>query len=92
MGGSGLYGDPVATTDGAGRIHVVATTPKSVMTWTQPKPGTPLPTRPEQSRLPATTASGLSTCADGDGVRVFFRKPDSGAVQTACSTAPRGRS
>ncbi|MER6392514.1 PIG-L family deacetylase [Streptomyces sp. NPDC059382] len=83
LGGTGLHGDPAATTDSAGRIHVVAATPKTVLTWAQPKPGTPLPAKPEQSGLPATTVSGLSVCPDGDGVRVFFRKPDSGAVQSA---------
>ncbi|WP_330294351.1 PIG-L family deacetylase [Streptomyces sp. NBC_00503] len=83
LGGTGLHGDPAATTDRAGRIHVLAATPESVLTWAQAKPGAPLPARPQQSGLPATTVGGLSACADGDGVRVFFRKPDSGAVQTA---------
>ncbi|MER5564052.1 PIG-L family deacetylase [Streptomyces sp. NPDC002506] len=83
LGGSGLHGDPVATTDEAGRTHVVATTARSVWTWTQPEPGAALPTRPAATGLPATAASGLSACPDGDRVRVFFRKPDSGAVQTA---------
>ncbi|MCY0958054.1 PIG-L family deacetylase [Streptomyces sp. H27-H5] len=83
LGGTGLHGDPAATTDSAGRIHVVAATPKSVLTWAQSTPGAPLSARPRQSGLPATTVSGLSARADGDGVRVFFRKPDSGAVQTA---------
>ncbi|MEU9799590.1 PIG-L family deacetylase [Streptomyces sp. NPDC051000] len=83
LGGAGLHGDPAATTDHAGRVHVVAATPKSVLTWAQAKPGAPLPVRPQPSGLPATTVSGLSVCADDDGVRVFFRKPDSGAVQTA---------
>ncbi|WP_438297422.1 PIG-L family deacetylase [Streptomyces sp. HUAS TT7] len=83
LGGSGLHGDPVATTDRAGRVHVVAVTRSSVLAWSQPKPGTDVPARPAKSGLPATTAAGLSACADGDGIRVFFRKPDSGAVQTA---------
>lgn len=86
-GGTGLHGDPSATTDRAGRVHVLAATSKSVLVWAQATPGAPLSNRPRESGLPATTVSGLSACADGDGdgdgIRVFFRKPDSGAVQTA---------
>lgn len=83
LDGSGLHGDPVATTDSGGCVHVVVATAESVLTWAQPKPGAAMPKRPTPSGLPASTVAGLSVCADGDGIRVFFRKPDSGAVQTA---------
>lgn len=83
IGGTGLHGDPAAATDRAGRVHVLAATPKSVLVWAQATPGAPFSNRPQESGLPATTVSGLTARADGDGIRVFFRKPDSGAVQTA---------
>ncbi|MFG2750359.1 PIG-L family deacetylase [Streptomyces xanthophaeus] len=85
LGGADLQGDPVAVTDAAGLRHVYATTSKSVLAWIQPAPGAPLSgSRP--TGLPATTVP-LSACPDGTGVRLYFRRPDSGVVRTALVTA-----
>ncbi|MFD9030605.1 PIG-L family deacetylase [Streptomyces sp. NPDC059567] len=83
LGGDGLFGDPVATTDGAGRIHAFAGTPKTVLTWSQQRPGAPL-SEPRRTGLPATTlALSASPVPDGQGVRLWFRKPASGDLRTA---------
>ncbi|MET7615383.1 PIG-L family deacetylase [Streptomyces sp. NPDC005408] len=80
-GGRNLHGDPVAATDASGRQYVFLSTPASVVSWTQPKPGAPL-TGPAATGLPPTTLT-LSTGRDGDGVRLWFRKPVAGDVRTA---------
>ncbi|MEV6393837.1 PIG-L family deacetylase [Streptomyces sp. NPDC051907] len=79
-GGKELHGDPVAATDRSGRQYVFAGTPTSVVAWTQAKAGAAL-SGPTATGLPPTTLA-LSTSADGDGVRLWFRKPDSGEVRT----------
>ncbi|MEE1751319.1 PIG-L family deacetylase [Streptomyces sp. SP18CS02] len=80
-GGTGLHGDPVAATDATGRGYVFAGTPKTVLAWTQTAAGRPV-TGPTKTGLPPTTLA-LSASPDGDGVRLWFRKPDSGDVRTA---------
>ncbi|MFE5970034.1 PIG-L family deacetylase [Streptomyces sp. NPDC056463] len=78
-----VYGDPVATTDAAGRVHVFAGTASTVLTWSQPRPGAPLG-GPRPTGLPATTlALNASPSPDGLGVRLWFRKPASGDLRTA---------
>lgn len=84
IGGANLHGDPAVATDKAGRVHVFAATPKSVLTWSQPKPGAALK-GPVRTGLPATTMP-LTARADGAGVRLYFRKTDSGDVRTALIT------
>ncbi|MEW2416463.1 PIG-L family deacetylase [Streptomyces sp. NPDC046866] len=85
LGGAGLLGDPVTATDAAGRRHVYAATAATVLTWLQPAPdapyGDPVPTG-----LPATTGA-LSASPQGDGVRLYFRRPGTGAVGTSLSGA-----
>ncbi|MFJ3584097.1 PIG-L family deacetylase [Streptomyces sp. NPDC090127] len=78
-----LYGDPVATTDAAGRVHVFAGTAKTVLTWSQTRPGAPLgAARP--TGLPTTTlALNAGPSPDGDGIRLWFRKPASADLRTA---------
>ncbi|MFG2390341.1 PIG-L family deacetylase [Streptomyces lavendulae] len=88
LGGEDLQSDPVTLTDAAGRRHVYATSTKSVLAWTQPSPGAPL-TGPHPTALPATTVP-LSAARDGAGVRLYFRRPDSGVVRTALVTAGPG--
>ncbi|MDX3536203.1 PIG-L family deacetylase [Streptomyces sp. MB09-01] len=85
LGGEDLQGDPVTAVDAAGRRHVYATTTKSVLAWTQPAPGSAL-AGPSPTGLPATTVP-LSASPDGAGVRLYFRRPDSGVVRTALVTA-----
>ncbi|MEU7602046.1 PIG-L family deacetylase [Streptomyces sp. NPDC040724] len=85
LGGEDLQGDPVTAVDTAGRRHVYATTTKSVLAWTQPAPGSAL-AGPSPTGLPATTVP-LSASPDGAGVRLYFRRPDSGVVRTALVTA-----
>ncbi|MFD3947030.1 PIG-L family deacetylase [Streptomyces sp. NPDC058579] len=88
---SPVYSDPVATTDAAGRIHVFAGTAKTVLTWSQPRPGAPL-SGPRTTGLPATTlALNASPSPTGDGVRLWFRKPASGDVRTADFPGTGGR-
>ncbi|WP_412078160.1 PIG-L family deacetylase [Streptomyces xanthophaeus] len=89
LGGEDLQGDPVAVTDAAGRRHVYATTTKSVLAWIQPAPGAAL-SGPAKTGLPATTVP-LSAVADGAGIRLYFRRPDSGVVRTALVTAGPAR-
>lgn len=85
LGGEDLQGDPVTATDAAGRRHVYATTTTSVLAWTQRTPDTPL-LGPAPTGLPATTVP-LSASPEGAGIRLFFRRPDSGVVRTALVTA-----
>ncbi|MGA5194809.1 PIG-L family deacetylase [Streptomyces exfoliatus] len=83
LGGTDVYGDPVAATDGTGRGYVFASTPKTVLAWAQQRPGGPL-TGPVRTGLPATTlALSASAAPDGDGVRLWFRKPASGDLRSA---------
>ncbi|WP_405680013.1 PIG-L family deacetylase [Streptomyces sp. NBC_00868] len=89
LGGEDLQGDPVTAVDSAGRRHVYATTTKSVLAWTQAGPGSPL-SGPSETGLPATTVP-LSAAPDGAGVRLYFRRPDSGVVRTALVTAGPGK-
>ncbi|MET9318617.1 PIG-L family deacetylase [Streptomyces sp. NPDC003038] len=89
LGGEDLQSDPVTAVDSAGRLHVYATTTQSVLTWIQPEPGTPL-AGPSETGLPATTVP-LSAVAEGAGVRLYFRRPDSGVVRTALVTAGPGK-
>ncbi|MBZ9595567.1 PIG-L family deacetylase [Streptomyces erythrochromogenes] len=85
LGGEDLQGDPVTAVDAAGRRHVYATTTTSVLAWTQA--GTDGPLRgPSPTGLPATTVP-LTASPDGAGVRLYFRRPDSGVVRTAVVTA-----
>ncbi|WP_237296714.1 PIG-L family deacetylase [Streptomyces sp. 3211] len=87
-GGSDLHGSPVTATDGAGRRMVFATTSKSVVGWTQPKPGAPLG-RVTATGLPDTTLPLTAQGREG-GVRLWFRRPGSGNVRTALVTAEGG--
>ncbi|MFG3283742.1 PIG-L family deacetylase [Streptomyces sp. NPDC048111] len=87
-GGADMAGDPVAATDGAGRVHVFSSTPKTVLTWVQPKAGAPLPARAEDTKLPPNTTS-LSARPEGTGVRVYYRKVNSGNVQSVLFTGAR---
>ncbi|MFD5618049.1 PIG-L family deacetylase [Streptomyces yangpuensis] len=85
LGGEDLQSDPVTAVDAAGRRHVYATTTTSVLAWTQA--GTDGPLRgPSPTGLPATTVP-LTASPDGTGVRLYFRRPDSGVVRTAVVTA-----
>ncbi|WP_326591162.1 PIG-L family deacetylase [Streptomyces sp. NBC_01294] len=85
LGGEDLQSDPVTAVDAAGRRHVYATTTTSVLAWTQPTPDAPL-LGPSPTGLPATTVP-LTAAPDGAGVRLYFRRPDSGVVRTALVTA-----
>ncbi|MER7736216.1 PIG-L family deacetylase [Streptomyces erythrochromogenes] len=85
LGGEDLQSDPVAAVDAAGRRHVYATTTASVLAWTQADPDGPL-RGPSPTGLPATTVP-LTASPDGAGVRLYFRRPDSGVVRTAVVTA-----
>ncbi|MFK0233259.1 PIG-L family deacetylase [Streptomyces vinaceus] len=87
-GGSGLHGTPVTATDGAGRRMVFAATTKSVVGWTQPKPGAPLGPA-TATGLPDTTLPLTAQGREG-GVRLWFRKPGSGNVRTALVTGDGG--
>lgn len=89
LGGDDLQSDPVTAVDSTGRRHVYATTTTSVLAWTQPTPGAPL-SGPSPTGLPATTVP-LSATPDGAGVRLYFRRPDSGVVRTALVTAAPGK-
>ncbi|MEU0271331.1 PIG-L family deacetylase [Streptomyces sp. NPDC006307] len=81
-GGKGVHGNPVAVSDATGRGHVFAGTATTVLAWTQAAPGAPV-TGPAATGLPPTTVA-LSATPDGaDGVRLWFREPDSGAVRSA---------
>ncbi|MFE0704832.1 PIG-L family deacetylase [Streptomyces sp. NPDC058872] len=83
LGGTDVYGDPVAATDAHGRGYVFASTPATVLAWGQRSPGGPL-TGPAETGLPPTTlALSASAAPDGDGVRLWFRKPASGDLRSA---------
>ncbi|MFD3725286.1 PIG-L family deacetylase [Streptomyces sp. NPDC058671] len=83
LGGTDVYGDPVAATDAAGRGYVFASTPSTVLTWAQRHPGGRF-TGPTRTGLPPTTlALSASAAPDGDGVRLWFRKPASGDLRSA---------
>ncbi|MFF1413974.1 PIG-L family deacetylase [Streptomyces sp. NPDC058289] len=88
LGGADLQSDPVAATDSAGRRHVYAATTQSVLAWIQPAPGAPL-AGPFPTGLPATTVP-LTATPEAAGVRLYFRRPDSGVVRTALVTAAAG--
>ncbi|MFJ6755222.1 MULTISPECIES: PIG-L family deacetylase [unclassified Streptomyces] len=85
LGGAGLQGDPVTATDAAGRRHVYAATAQSVLAWVRPTPDAPLG-GPFPTGLPATTGP-LSASPQGDGVRLYFRRPGTGTVGTSLATA-----
>lgn len=89
LGGEDLQGDPVTAVDSAGRRHVYVTTTQSVLAWTQAAPDAPL-LGPQPTGLPATTVP-LSAAPDGEGVRLYFRRPDSGVVRSALVTAGPGK-
>ncbi|MFC9791222.1 PIG-L family deacetylase [Streptomyces sp. NPDC127584] len=83
LGGTDVVGDPVAATDDTGRGYVFASTVTSVLVWAQHMPGGPL-TGPAPTALPPTTLALSATPApNGDGVRLWFRKPASGDLRSA---------
>ncbi|WP_318211368.1 PIG-L family deacetylase [Streptomyces sp. SJL17-1] len=83
LGGVEVVGDPVAATDGKGRGYVFASTAQTVLVWAQHVPGGPL-TGPALTALPPTTLALSATPApNGDGVRLWFRKPASGDLRSA---------
>lgn len=84
-GGTDLQGEPATAIDAAGRRHVYVATGKSVLAWIQQTPDSPLE-GPLPTKLPPTTVP-LSVSPDGEGVRLFFRGPGSGAVRTTLATA-----
>ncbi|MGW1773709.1 PIG-L family deacetylase [Streptomyces sp. NPDC002104] len=88
LGGADVQSDPVTAIDSAGRRHVYAATTQSVLAWIQPAPGAPL-AGPFPTGLPATTVP-LTAAPEGAGVRLYFRRPDSGVVRTALVTAAPG--
>ncbi|MCX4777980.1 PIG-L family deacetylase [Streptomyces sp. NBC_01264] len=88
LGGADLQSDPVTATDSAGRRHLYAATTQSVLAWIQPAPGAPL-AGPFPTGLPATTVP-LTAAPEAAGVRLYFRRPDSGVVRTALVTAAAG--
>ncbi|MFF8843833.1 PIG-L family deacetylase [Streptomyces sp. NPDC015127] len=85
-GGQNLHGDPAVASDASGRQHVFVGSPLTVWSWTQSEPGAPL-SGPTATGLPPTTLT-LSAAPEGDGVRLWFRKPASGAVRTAHVSGP----
>ncbi|MFJ6795617.1 PIG-L family deacetylase [Streptomyces sp. NPDC091268] len=85
LGGEDLQGDPVAAVDAAGRRHVYATTTSSVVAWTSADAAGAL-SGPFPTGLPATTVP-LTAAPEGAGVRLYFRRPDSGVVRTALVAA-----
>ncbi|QES50409.1 PIG-L family deacetylase [Streptomyces venezuelae] len=89
LGGGDLQSDPVAATDAAGRTHVFASTGRTVLAWTRATPDAPLQ-GPFATGLPATTVP-LSAAPDGQGIRLYFRRPDSGVVRSALVTAGPGK-
>ncbi|MFB7055373.1 hypothetical protein ACFCXT_19900 [Streptomyces vinaceus] len=89
LGGTDLQGDPTAVTLADGTTYVLAPTGRSVLAWTTTGPAGAL--RPASATgLPATTLP-LTVAPDGDGVRLWFRKPGTGDVLTdAASTGRHG--
>ncbi|NXY99319.1 PIG-L family deacetylase, partial [Streptomyces sp. BR123] len=88
LGGEDLQSDPATATDSAGRLHVYATTGRTVLAWIRPAPGAPLE-GPFPTGLPATTVP-LTVAPEGAGIRLYFRRPDSGVVRTALVTPGHG--
>ncbi|MFK0253170.1 PIG-L family deacetylase [Streptomyces sp. NPDC090445] len=88
LGGEDLQSDPATATDSAGRLHVYATTGKTVLAWIRPNPNAPLE-GPFPTGLPATTVP-LTAAPEGTGIRLYFRRPDSGVVRTALVTPGHG--
>ncbi|MFE9395062.1 PIG-L family deacetylase [Streptomyces flavidovirens] len=78
LGGQQVFGDPAAAVDSQGRGYVFAQTLTSTVVWTQDSPGAPL-RGPVPAALPATPVPP-TVRPDGDGVRLYFRKPGSGTV------------
>ncbi|WP_284581350.1 PIG-L family deacetylase [Streptomyces sp. 2P-4] len=87
LGGADLQGEPATAIDAEGRRHVYAATSRTVLAWVQQTPDSPLE-GPLPTGLPPTTVP-LSVSPEGEGVRLFFRRPGSGAVRTALATAGR---
>ncbi|MGX1884726.1 PIG-L family deacetylase [Streptomyces sp. NPDC055287] len=81
LGGQQVFGDPTAAVDSAGRAYVFAQTLASTVVWTQDAPGAPL-RGPVPTALPATPLPP-TVRPDGDGVRLYFRRPGSGSVLAA---------
>lgn len=81
LGGRQLFGDPTAAIDSAGRRYIFAQTLTSTVVWTQDAPGAPM-RGPLPTALPATPLPPTAR-PDGDGVRLYFRRPGSGAVLAA---------
>ncbi|MEU5809353.1 PIG-L family deacetylase [Streptomyces sp. NPDC047718] len=91
LGGSGLLGDPVTATDGSGRRHVYAATAGTVLAWVQPArtPDTPY-SGPLPTGLPATTGPLSVSPQEDGGIRLYFRRPGTGAVGTDLAVAGTG--
>ncbi|MEV8531252.1 PIG-L family deacetylase [Streptomyces sp. NPDC051211] len=89
LGGGDLQSDPVTATDAAGRAHVFASTGRTVLAWTRATPDAPLQ-GPFATGLPPTTVP-LSATPEGEGIRLYFRRPDSGVVRSALITAGPGK-
>ncbi|MEU6756623.1 PIG-L family deacetylase [Streptomyces sp. NPDC046685] len=85
LGGAALQGDPVTATDGSGRVHVYAATAGTVLAWIRRTPDAPL-AGPVPTGLPPTTGP-LSVSPEGDGVRLYFRRPGTGTVGTILADA-----
>jgi hypothetical protein len=81
LGGTRLLGDPVTATDGSGRRHVYAATASTVLAWVQPAPDAPY-SGPLPTGLPATTGPLSASPQEDGGVRLYFRRPGTGAVGT----------
>ncbi|MFJ3922207.1 PIG-L family deacetylase [Streptomyces sp. NPDC090022] len=88
LGGTALVGDPVTATDAAGRSHVYAATAGSVLAWVRPGPDAPF-AGPFPTGLPAITGP-LTARPEGDGVRLYFRRPGTGTVATSLATTTGG--
>ncbi|MFK0258527.1 PIG-L family deacetylase [Streptomyces sp. NPDC090445] len=86
LGGTGLLGDPVTATDGSGRRHVYAATAATVLAWVQPAPDAPH-SGPLPTGLPATTGPLSASPQEDGGVRLYFRRPGTGAVGTGLAAA-----
>ncbi|KIZ15342.1 PIG-L family deacetylase [Streptomyces natalensis] len=80
LGGEEVHGDPVVARDSMGRTYILGSTPHSVLAWVHPPAASAR--GPLLTGLPPTTLP-LTVRRDGDGIRVYFRKPHSGNVLTA---------
>ncbi|WP_251051657.1 PIG-L family deacetylase [Streptomyces sp. ISL-86] len=89
LGGWELQSDPATVVDSAGRRHVYVSNTRSVLAWIQATPGAPVQ-GPFPTHLPATTVP-LTAARDGAGIRLYFRRPDSGVVRSALVTAGSGK-